>query len=55
MKIFAFIIIGAFFLFVIIAGAVKMAVKEALYEIKEDIIKEFNLRKENDIGSNDED
>lgn len=37
--------IGGFVLFLIIAGAVKMAVKEALYEFKEDIVKEFNLKK----------
>ncbi|MGB4659750.1 MAG: hypothetical protein WBI07_11245 [Mobilitalea sp.] len=40
-----YIAIGGFILFLIIAGAVKMAVKEALYEFKEDIIKEINLRK----------
>jgi len=42
--IFLFAICG-FILFLIIAGAVKMAVKEALYEFKEDIVKEFNLKK----------
>lgn len=52
---FVYIVIGGFFLFVIIAGAVKIAVKEALDEIKEDIIKEFNLRKINDIESKNED
>ncbi len=36
--------IGGFILFLIIAGSVKIAVKEALYEIKEDIVKEFNLK-----------
>lgn len=35
--------IGGFILFLIIACAVKMAVKEALYEFKEDIIKEINF------------
>ncbi|AEY65579.1 hypothetical protein [Clostridium sp. BNL1100] len=40
-------ILGGLALFLIILGAVKMAVKEALYEIKEDIIKEFNLKKVN--------
>jgi hypothetical protein len=34
-------------LFFIILWAVKIAVKEALYEIKEDIIKEFKLRQSN--------
>lgn len=52
---FLSILIGGFFLFVIILAAVKLAVKEALYEIKEDIIKEFNLRKVIDIGSKHED
>lgn len=52
---FVYIVIGGFFLFAIIVGAVKIAVKDALYEIKEDIIKEFNLRKVNDIGSMNED
>jgi hypothetical protein len=37
--------VGAVVLFLIIANAVKMAVKEALYEFKEDIIKELNLGK----------
>jgi len=43
-----YLAIGGFILFLIIAGAVKMAVKEALYEFKEDIIKEINLRKVNE-------
>ncbi|WP_278335908.1 hypothetical protein [Desnuesiella massiliensis] len=30
---------------IIIAQAVKMVVKEALQEFKEDIVKEFNLKK----------
>jgi hypothetical protein len=34
-------------LFFIILWAVKIAVKEALYEFKEDIIKEFKLREIN--------
>jgi hypothetical protein len=42
---FVLIASGGFFLFIIIAGAVKMAVKEALYEFKEDIVKEFDLIK----------
>lgn len=37
--------IGGLFLFIIIAQAVKMGVKEALQEFKEDIVKEFNLKK----------
>lgn len=32
-----------------------MAVKEALHEIEADIIKEFNLRKVNDIESKNKD
>jgi hypothetical protein len=39
------IAIGGFLLFIIIAGAVKLAVKEALHEFKNEIIKEFNLKK----------
>lgn len=38
------IIFVGFVLFLIIASAVKMAVREALYEFKEDIVKEFNLK-----------
>lgn len=34
------------FLFFIIAFAVKLAVKDALYEFKEDVIKELSLKKE---------
>lgn len=37
-------IIGGVIYFLITAGAVKIGVKEALYEVKEDLIKEFNLR-----------
>ncbi len=48
------LIIGGFALFCIILGAVKMAVKEALYEIKEDIIKEFNLKKVNSDDINED-
>lgn len=40
-----YIAIGGLILFLIIAGAVKMAVKEALFEFKEEIIKELNQRK----------
>ena len=43
-----YIAIGGFILFLIIAGAVKMAVKEALFEFKEEIIKELNQRKSNE-------
>lgn len=39
------IVIGGFALFAIIAGAVKIAVREALHEFKEEIVKEFNLKK----------
>ncbi len=39
-----YLAIGAFILFIIIANAVKMAVKEALFEFKEEIIKEINQR-----------
>lgn len=39
------VLVGGFFLFLIIAFAVKMAVKEALYEFKEDMVKEFDLKK----------
>ena len=44
----AIVIVSGFILFLIIVNAVKIAVKEALYEFKEDIIKEFNLRKVED-------
>lgn len=37
-------LIGLFVLFIVIVVGVKMAVKEALNEVKEDIIKEFKLR-----------
>lgn len=40
-----YIVIGGFILFLIIASAVKLAVKEALNEFKEDIMKEMNLKK----------
>lgn len=46
-------VIGGFILFLIIAGAVKMAVKEALYEFKEDIVKEFNLKKVDEENINE--
>jgi hypothetical protein len=46
MEYIAFTIIGGFILFLIITWAVKIAVKEALIEVKEEIIEEFNLRKE---------
>jgi len=41
------LVIGGFILFLIIAGAVKMAVKEALSEFKEDIMKELNSIRDN--------
>jgi hypothetical protein len=37
-------LLAAIFLFIFIKTAVKMAVREALYELKEDIVKEFNLK-----------
>ncbi|MDF2952301.1 MAG: hypothetical protein K0S18_1884 [Anaerocolumna sp.] len=46
MEYLAFTIIGGFILFLIITWAVKIAVKEALIEVKEEIIEEFNFRKE---------
>ena len=42
------LVIGGVILFLIIAGAVKMAVKEALSEFKEDIMKELNSKRENE-------
>ncbi|WP_019227987.1 hypothetical protein [Sedimentibacter sp. B4] len=45
--------IGRFILFLIIAGAVKMDVKEALYEFKEDVINEINLIKANEDNRNE--
>ena len=42
--IFMLIIFG-YILFYIIVGAVKMAVKEVLYEFKKDIMKELNQNK----------
>jgi hypothetical protein len=47
------IIIGGFFLFLLIASAVKMAVREVLYEFKEDIVKEFNLKNTNTDNKDD--
>lgn len=48
----AMIVFGGLFLFIIISNAVKMAVREALYEFKEDIVKEFNLKKCDDNEMN---
>jgi hypothetical protein len=48
----AIIVFGGLFLFIIISNAVKMAMREALYEFKEDIIKEFNLKKCDDTNIN---
>lgn len=45
MEVIIMMIIGGIILFQIIAGAVKMGVREALYEFKEEINKEFNLKK----------
>lgn len=43
-----FMAIKGFILFMIIAFAVKIAVREVLYEFKEDLIKEFGLNKANE-------
>lgn len=51
---FVLMAIGGFTLFIIIACAVKMGVKEALHEFKEEIVKEFNLEK-SDIVDNKKD
>ena len=51
---FGLIAIGGLILFIIIAWAVKMAVKEALYELKEEIVKEFNLKKSHEIENKKE-
>lgn len=48
MEILGYMILGAIALFVIVFIAVKIAVKEALREVKEDIIKEFNIKKANE-------
>ena len=42
------LVLGGFILFLIIANAVKMAVKEALSEFKEDIMKELKTKRENE-------
>ena len=47
MGILVIIGIGGFLLFIIIACAVKIAVKEALHEFKEEIAKEYNLKGSN--------
>jgi hypothetical protein len=53
MEILVMIGIGGFILFIIIVGSVKIAVKEALYEFKEDVVKEFNLKPiRKDTGDN---
>lgn len=48
-----FMAIGAFVLFMIITYAVKMAVKSALYEFKEDVVKEFGLKRVNEEDRNE--
>jgi hypothetical protein len=48
MKLVVLAAIVGFFLFIIIVAAVKMAVKEALIEVKEEIVREFNLKKANE-------
>ena len=45
---------GGFALFLIIAGAVKMGVKEALHEFKGEIVKEFNLKKADVVENRNE-
>ena len=42
------LVVGGFILFLIIANAVKMAVKEALSEFKEYIMKELKSKRENE-------
>lgn len=51
--IFMLIVFG-YILFYIIAGAVKMAVKEVLYEFKKDIIKELNQNKVNEENKSEQ-
>lgn len=48
------VIIGGFLLFIIIANAVKIAVKEALHEFKDEIFKELRDLKETNIIKHDE-
>ncbi|TCT17183.1 hypothetical protein EDC18_101481 [Natranaerovirga pectinivora] len=52
MEAIAFLFIGGLALFIIILLAVKMAMKEALQEFKDEIIKEFNLKKEVEDSDN---
>lgn len=42
MNVIIYLMIGALFLFVLIAYAVKFAIKEAYYELKDDFIKELS-------------
>lgn len=51
-QIIAMIVVGVFVLYIIIANAVKVGVREALYDFKEDIIKDINLKKENEVKDN---
>ncbi|HHX12683.1 MAG TPA: hypothetical protein GX731_07650 [Clostridiales bacterium] len=47
------VIIGGFLLFIIIANAVKIAVKEALHEFKDEILMELKELKESNIIKHD--
>lgn len=55
MWVIVLLIAGAFVLFLIIANAVKMGVKEALQEFKDDIIKELHPSKEQNNNNSDVD
>jgi hypothetical protein len=54
MELWLMLFVGGFVLFLIIAGAVKMAVREALHEFKEEIVKEFNLKKTDVVENRNE-
>lgn len=47
-----YLAIGGIILFFIIAGAVKIAVRQALYEFKEEIVKEINKKSSEEKGNN---
>jgi hypothetical protein len=53
MEIIAMIIIGGFISFLIITFAVKIAIKESLYEFKEDVYKGFEPNKSGEITAKD--
>jgi hypothetical protein len=52
---FIFMAFKGFVLFMIIAFAVKMAVKDVLYEFKEDLVKEFGVKKASEDFKNEND